>query len=92
MCGVEGGRPPANITFYLDNNELTDPNVVHQIEHYDNNYDNNTSAVRRISYRLRAEDDGKTLTCRATHFAYPDGHADVPYKLRVYCKSIIFQL
>lgn len=86
VCGVEGGRPPANITFYLDNDEITDPNVAHQVEYYDNNYDNNTSAVRRLSYRLRADDDGKTITCRALHFAYPEGHSDVPFKLRVFCK------
>lgn len=88
VCGVDGGRPPANITFLLDNEEITDPNVVHQIEYYDNNYDNNTSAVRRLNYRLRAEDDGKKIICRAIHFAYPDGFADVPYNLRVFCKFL----
>jgi len=83
VCGVDGGRPPPNITFYLDNDEITDPRMVHDMEYFDNGSDNNTAVVRRLEYKLRAEDDGKTITCRAMHFAYPDGHADEPYQLKV---------
>lgn len=86
-CIVEGGRPPANISFYLGNEEITDPNVAGPTEVVVER-ENTTVTSRRISYKLRAEDDGKTITCRALHFAYPEGHADTPTNLRVNCKCV----
>lgn len=86
-CVVENGRPPANISFYLDNDEIIDTNMVGFPEYYESKENNNlTTVVRGLHYRVRAEDNQKFITCRSSHFAYQDGFADTRFQLVVQCK------
>lgn len=86
-CVVENGRPPANISFYLDNDEIIDPNMVGFPEYYESKENNDlTTVVRGLHYRVRAEDNQKFITCRSHHFAYVDSYADTRFQLVVQCK------
>lgn len=90
-CVVEDGRPPANISFYLGSNEIVDPSIVRFPEYYESKENNNlTTVVRGLKYRVRAEDNGQFITCRAEHFAYPEGYSDTKFQLFVECKKIPF--
>ncbi|XP_063708024.1 fasciclin-3 isoform X2 [Culicoides brevitarsis] len=78
-CIVENGRPGANISFYLDNEEIV--NGVSNPEEYNQN--GVVNVVRRIAFTIEDFHNGKTLTCRSEHFAYPGGMKEVSAHLRV---------
>lgn len=84
-CIVADGRPGANISFFLDNEEL-----VHGVaapEEYNQN--DAITVVRRVSFKIEDQHNGKTLTCRAEHFAYPNGFKETKAQLRVNCKRLV---
>lgn len=85
QCVVADGRPGANISFFLDNEEL-----VHGVaapEELDQN--GAITVVRRVAFRIEDQHNGKTLTCRAEHFAYPNGFKETKALLRVNCKRLV---
>lgn len=88
MCVSRDGRPAANLSWYLENERLTNNNVLPEIIETKPDGDPNTTlftAKLEVSRILRAEDDGKTLTCRAEHIAIDRGFEDVKTQLIVKC-------
>lgn len=78
------GRPGANVSFFLDNEELV--NGVPPPEEYNQN--DAITVVRSVKFRIEDQDNGKTLTCRAEHFAYPNGFKEIKAHLQVNCKEL----
>ncbi|XP_026467486.1 fasciclin-3-like [Ctenocephalides felis] len=66
-CVVRDGRPPANISWYLDDEPiydgLSEPQVI-------DTPDGLATSVQNITRRLQPNDDGRRLTCVARHLAY----------------------
>jgi hypothetical protein len=79
-CIVPDGRPAANITFFLNDQELV--NGIGQPEEYQQ--EDKITVVRQIHFKVTDQDNGKILTCRAEHFAYPNGFKDTKVQLRVH--------
>ncbi|XP_015173133.1 PREDICTED: fasciclin-3 isoform X3 [Polistes dominula] len=66
-CSASGGRPPANISLYLDDELLTNDE---KPSTYDDLYSNELSvAVQNASRSLDWTDNSKTLRCVAQHIA-----------------------
>ncbi|XP_044315575.1 fasciclin-3 isoform X6 [Drosophila rhopaloa] len=66
-CSVSKGRPPANITWYIDNmpaNKRTTP--LEYLTTTDNNVEL-TTTVGEIQWHLSAEDSNRKLVCRSHH-------------------------
>ncbi|KAK2588433.1 hypothetical protein KPH14_004432 [Odynerus spinipes] len=65
-CSAAGGRPPANVSLYLDDELLGSEErpIV-----YDSNVNDMSVAVQNASRSLDWTDNGKTLRCVATHIA-----------------------
>ncbi|XP_049825133.1 fasciclin-3 isoform X2 [Aethina tumida] len=81
-CIVKDGRPVANISWYLDDNqipgnELSMPTV------YDMAKENLQTQLQNLTRILRASDNGKMLRCVAHHPAYPDGTSEAMRQLDV---------
>ncbi|KAH8419379.1 hypothetical protein KR222_010031, partial [Zaprionus bogoriensis] len=67
-CSVRDGRPPANISWFIDNmpaNKRTDPLQILSTTTHDN-VELSTS-VQEISWHLSPEDSNRKLVCRSTH-------------------------
>ncbi|XP_055716712.1 fasciclin-3 isoform X1 [Phlebotomus papatasi] len=83
-CISHDGRPPANITWYLDDEPLFDgltmPEVV---ETHDRNNATLYTVVQGIQRFIRVDDDRRNLICRANHFSYPQGYLDSRIQLLV---------
>jgi CD80-like C2-set immunoglobulin domain len=86
-CVARGGRPAANISFYLDDEPIEQHGQQQEV-HEKIGRDNTTTfeASHTISWNLRATDNGRMLICRAFHFAYPNNHSDVSTQIVVNCK------
>lgn len=74
-CVAARGNPAANISWFLDNEQIYQG--VRPIEP-EENFDEASgkryfTAVSTLTHTVRAEDNGKRLTCQAEHLAYPDG-------------------
>uniref|UniRef100_A0A2M3YYR6 Putative cell adhesion molecule 4 n=1 Tax=Anopheles braziliensis TaxID=58242 RepID=A0A2M3YYR6_9DIPT len=74
-CTAARGNPAANISWLLDN-EL----IYHEVhpqqpeEYFDERSNKRYFTAQSILVRtIRAEDNGKRLTCQAQHMAYPQG-------------------
>ncbi|XP_033150090.1 fasciclin-3 isoform X3 [Drosophila busckii] len=66
-CSVANGRPPANISWYIDNmpaNKRTTPLDIQTTTH--DNVELATS-VQEISWHLSADDSNRKLVCRSHH-------------------------
>lgn len=87
-CIVADGRPGANISFFLDNEEIV--RGVSPPEEY--NQTDTVTVVRQIRFTISDQDNGKTLTCRAEHFAYPNGYKETKAQLRVHCKILLLYI
>jgi hypothetical protein len=85
-CVARGGRPAANISFYLDQEPIEQYGTqeVHEILGRDNT--TTFEASHTISWNLRASDNGRMLICRASHFAYPNNYSDASTQIIVNCK------
>uniref|UniRef100_A0A6B2EA49 Putative cell adhesion molecule 3 n=1 Tax=Phlebotomus kandelakii TaxID=1109342 RepID=A0A6B2EA49_9DIPT len=83
-CISHDGRPPANITWYLDDEPLFDgltmPEVV---ETHDRNNATLYTVVQGVQRFIRVDDDRRHLICRANHFSYPQGYLDARIQLLV---------
>ncbi|GAB0094908.1 fasciclin-3 [Sergentomyia squamirostris] len=83
-CISHDGRPPANITWYLDDEPLFDgltmPEVVST---QDRNNATLYTVVQGIQRFIRVGDDRRNLICRANHFSYPQGYLDSRIQLLV---------
>lgn len=75
-CISEAGFPPANLTWYLDDVPIDDPNAVTQLEPkitLNKKGRNLTTVQQDLSYHLTTADHGKKIICKAEHFAIGRG-------------------
>ncbi|XP_055695789.1 fasciclin-3 isoform X3 [Lutzomyia longipalpis] len=83
-CISHDGRPPANLTWFLDDENIFDgltmPEVV---ESHDRNNATLYTVVQGIQRFIRVSDDRRNLICRANHFSYPQGYLDSRIQLLV---------
>lgn len=75
-CTSNGGRPAANITWFLNGLPL---------DAFDESGDENTinSTWSKLRYHLKPDDNAKLLVCRSKHEEFADGHAEASLKLNV---------
>lgn len=78
-CVVSGGKPAANISFYLSNERIVEG--LSEVEVYDQSH--TVTVAQRIEFQVKRQHDTKTLVCRAEHFAYPNGFKEGRIQLRV---------
>ncbi|XP_045520982.1 hemicentin-1-like [Pieris brassicae] len=81
-CRAIGARPPAVITWWLDNKEMTvtDP----QKDSEDRN-----ETISFLRWTPRMEDDGHTLKCRATHSKLEHATLETSIKLDLHFMPIV---
>ncbi|XP_035784130.1 fasciclin-3-like isoform X3 [Anopheles albimanus] len=74
-CTAARGNPAANISWFLDNERIYEQVHPQQPEEYFDEVSNKRyfTAQSILVRTIRAEDNGKRLTCQAQHMAYPQG-------------------
>ncbi|XP_058065868.1 fasciclin-3-like isoform X2 [Anopheles bellator] len=74
-CTAARGNPAANLSWFLDNEPIYERVHPEQPEEYFDDRSNKRvfSATSVLVRSIRAEDNGKRLTCQAQHMAYPEG-------------------
>ncbi|XP_049543204.1 fasciclin-3-like isoform X3 [Anopheles darlingi] len=74
-CTAARGNPAANISWLLDNEPIYEQVHPQQPEEYFDERSNKRyfTAKSLLVRTIRAEDNGKRLTCQAQHMAYPQG-------------------
>ncbi|XP_034935327.1 fasciclin-3 isoform X2 [Chelonus insularis] len=65
-CSALGGRPPANVSLYLDDELLASP---HDMNIINTNVNDESRAEQNVSYALKWNDNGKMLRCVSEHIA-----------------------
>ncbi|XP_035723349.1 fasciclin-3-like isoform X3 [Vespa mandarinia] len=80
-CSASGGRPPANVSLYLDDEPLG--NDERPIIYEDSNMNEVSIAVQNASRSLDWTDNSKTLRCIANHIAL-DKPKESKMQLQVY--------
>ncbi|XP_066602307.1 fasciclin-3 isoform X2 [Prorops nasuta] len=65
-CSAPAGRPPANVSLYLDNEPIDN---FDRSTFYDSNINESSLAVHNATRSLLWSDNGKTLRCLASHIA-----------------------
>ncbi|XP_050095176.1 fasciclin-3-like isoform X3 [Anopheles aquasalis] len=84
-CTAARGNPAANISWLLDNEPIYEQ--VHPQkpeEQFDESSNKRYFTAQSILVRtIRAEDNGKRLTCQAQHMAYPQGVSNTDLVLNV---------
>lgn len=90
-CSVRDGRPPANISWYIDNmpaNKRTDPLEV-IVSNTNDNVELSTS-VQEIRWHLSPEDSNRKLVCRSHHQTDRESvqPQEAAYIINVRCKSL----
>lgn len=88
-CSVRDGRPPANISWYLDSmpaNKRTDPLQILSTPTNDN-VELSTS-VQEIRWHLSSEDSNRKLVCRSHHQTDRESvpPQEAAYQIMVRCK------
>ncbi|CAG9815099.1 unnamed protein product, partial [Phaedon cochleariae] len=81
-CIVRDGRPVANITWFLDDEQISDaglkrPTVIDLAK------ENLQSKIQNLTRVLQPSDNGKYLKCVAIHPAYPNHYAETKRQLDV---------
>ncbi|XP_045491964.1 hemicentin-2-like [Colias croceus] len=81
-CRAVGARPPATITWWLDNKQMavTDP----QKDSEDRN-----ETISFLRWTPRMEDDGRTLKCRAAHTKLEHATLETSIKLDLHFMPIV---
>lgn len=92
QCESREGRPPAKLSWFLNGEPIFEgvqkENIKDSIIDHNSNSATVYTVQQSLIHRVRAEDDGKYLMCRAEH---PAGHPqDVQVPLQVRCKFISF--
>uniref|UniRef100_A0A182PZV0 Ig-like domain-containing protein n=1 Tax=Anopheles farauti TaxID=69004 RepID=A0A182PZV0_9DIPT len=74
-CLAARGNPAANISWFLDQEPIYEGvRPGEPEEHYDEPSNKRSfTASSMLARTIRAEDNGKRLTCQAQHVAYPEG-------------------
>uniref|UniRef100_A0A2M4A871 Putative cell adhesion molecule 4 n=3 Tax=Anopheles triannulatus TaxID=58253 RepID=A0A2M4A871_9DIPT len=74
-CTAARGNPAANISWLLDNEPIYEQVQPQRPEEYFDEHSNKRYFTARslLVRTIRAEDNGKRLTCQAQHMAYPQG-------------------
>jgi len=76
--------------FIIDDQPITDGLSQYEIvDTQDSKNTTLTTITQTISRYLRADDDGKTLICRTSHFADRGVPQDAKIQLQVKCKWIL---
>uniref|UniRef100_U5EPA2 Putative cell adhesion molecule 4 n=1 Tax=Corethrella appendiculata TaxID=1370023 RepID=U5EPA2_9DIPT len=83
-CISRDGRPAANLSWFLDDEHVYEGVLETQIS-ANTDQRNRTlfTAESQIRRYIRADDNGKTLTCRAEHYVYENGYVDARTQLNV---------
>ncbi|EFA06209.2 nephrin isoform X1 [Tribolium castaneum] len=84
-CQTFGSRPPAKITWYMDNKELLPPKYNYTQE---NSPDGNVT-LSNLSVILTRQDNGRTLTCKASNDQVQNGVEEATVKLNVFYVPIL---
>uniref|UniRef100_A0A1L8E3S7 Putative cell adhesion molecule 4 n=2 Tax=Nyssomyia neivai TaxID=330878 RepID=A0A1L8E3S7_9DIPT len=83
-CVSHDGRPPANLTWFLDDENIFDGVTIPEVvESHDRNNATLYTVVQGIQRFIRVSDDRRNLICRANHFSYPQGYLDSRIQLLV---------
>uniref|UniRef100_A0A453Z0U8 Ig-like domain-containing protein n=1 Tax=Anopheles gambiae TaxID=7165 RepID=A0A453Z0U8_ANOGA len=75
-CTAERGNPAANLSWFLDQEQIYEGVQFPEApeEYYDERSNKHMfTATSTLKRAVRAEDNGKRLTCQAQHLAYPEG-------------------
>ncbi|XP_061513765.1 fasciclin-3 isoform X1 [Anopheles gambiae] len=75
-CTAERGNPAANLSWFLDQEQIYEGVQFPEVpeEYYDERSNKHMfTATSTLKRAVRAEDNGKRLTCQAQHLAYPEG-------------------
>lgn len=86
-CISRDGRPPANISFYIDDELITEG--VGYEEVIESIATKNTmlyTSRKTITKFIQATDDRRTLSCRATHIADRGQAQEARHQFQVRCK------
>lgn len=85
-CESVDGRPAAAITWFLNDQPLG----IGKEETFESgsNGTNYYTVVSTLRYRVKPEDQGAALICRASHPAHQDGFSDTSYQLNVVFRPI----
>ncbi|KAJ3650050.1 hypothetical protein Zmor_021760 [Zophobas morio] len=84
-CQTFGSRPPAKITWSMDNKELLPPKYNYsQTDSPDGNVTTST-----LSFVATRQDNGRTLTCRASNHLVQNGVEEATVKLNVFYVPIL---
>lgn len=84
VCASRNGKPPAEISWSLDNESLKAAVDFEEIVR-----DRSSVSVTSILKRnLTSDDDNKNLTCKVSHAGYPKGYLEAVHKLVVQYKPI----
>ncbi|XP_065167952.1 nephrin isoform X2 [Atheta coriaria] len=84
-CQTFGSRPPAKITWWMDNKEMKPYMFNHtQVDSLDGN--SSTSTLTFMPSRL---DNGRTLTCRAVNHLVQNGMEESSIKLNIFYLPIL---
>ncbi|XP_053680822.1 fasciclin-3-like [Anopheles nili] len=75
QCEAARGNPAANISWFLDQEQIYEGvRPVEPEEYFDEGVNKRFFTAKSVLTRsIRAEDNGKRLTCQAQHLAYPEG-------------------
>lgn len=92
LCESREGRPPAKLSWFLNGQPIFEGLQKENVQDVIISQNGNSTTVYKVQqtlvHRIRADDDGKFLMCRADH---PTGHPqDVQIPLQVRCKFILF--
>lgn len=92
-CISRDGRPPSNITFYLDDEPITEGLGMDEI--IESIASQNTmlyTSRKTITKYIQASDDRKTLICRSHHIADRGQPQEVRMQFQVRCKENVASL
>lgn len=86
-CTSRDGRPPSTITWFLDDEPITDG--LNRVEIVDSMTSDNLTlfmVTQQLTKYIKASDDKKTLVCRTSHIAGQPQEAR--QQIQVRCKYI----
>lgn len=87
ICISRDGRPPSTLEWFIDNEPITEGlDVVETTESLDNRNSTLYTTSQRITRYIKATDDRKQLTCRASNIADRGEHPEAKLQFKVRCK------
>ncbi|KAJ8957725.1 hypothetical protein NQ318_017622 [Aromia moschata] len=81
-CQTFGSRPPAKITWIMDGKELLSPD--YNATQTDSEDGNSTTSL--LFFVPTRQDNGRSLTCRASNHRVQSGVEEATVKLNIFCK------